>query len=161
MPENLSSIMGGTAPATKKLKKVGDHWEDEQGNQFADEAGTQPIKSEGEQAKAGASAQSVMGAFGMEKSTGTAGWAVGQGEPAADKVSSDWQTTPTDQKTQQSVPDDANLQEYMQLTYPNGLHADDQKALKKRWDSLSQAEKETWLQNARKKKGSSSSMMEG
>ena len=65
MPENLSSILGqgmsatdsATAtPGKKKLKKVDGHWEDEQGNQFADEAGTQPIKSETAQAKAGAPA---------------------------------------------------------------------------------------------------------
>ena len=61
MAEDLSSIMGGgptpaDVPGKKKLKKVGDHYEDEQGNKFSDEAGTQPIKSEGEQAKAGAPA---------------------------------------------------------------------------------------------------------
>ena len=58
MPENLSSVMDGGAtaanlPEKKKLKKVGDYWVDEQGNKFSDEAGTQPVKSEGEQAAGG------------------------------------------------------------------------------------------------------------
>ena len=70
MPEDLSSIMGGGmtpsdagATGKKKLKKVGDHYEDEQGNKFSDEAGTQPMKSEGEQAAEGAPKTSVMGMF--------------------------------------------------------------------------------------------------
>jgi|GEM_PF-6676460 hypothetical protein len=45
MPETLQSIMGSVQPqAKKKLRKVGDHYEDEQGNKFSDEAGTQPVQ---------------------------------------------------------------------------------------------------------------------
>jgi hypothetical protein len=45
MPENVSSLMGGNfagAPK-KKLKKQGDYWVDEQGNQYLDAEGTQPV----------------------------------------------------------------------------------------------------------------------
>ena len=82
MPEDLGSVMGNNfdtsaVPGKKKLRKVQDHWEDEQGNKYADEAGTQPIKDEAAQAAGGAKAQSVMDPFSLEKQTKTAGWAAG------------------------------------------------------------------------------------
>ena len=63
----------------------------------------------------------------------------------------DWQTTPTDQrnKDQQAGGD---FQEYMNLTYPNGLSPTDVKALQDRWNSLSDVEKQSWLESARKRK---------
>lgn len=188
MPVDLASLMGSNfqgsgatgadaapgTPGKKKLKKVGDHWEDEAGVKYADAEGNIALKedeiprqklkdlpNEQAQAAGGAPAQSVMDAFGMEKKTGTAGWGVTGGKPAQEKQP-DWQVTPTDQKAEQGGSNDANLQENMSITYPNGLHEKDKQSLKKRWDSLSQAEKEQWLQDARKKKkGGSSSVMGG
>ena len=159
MPENLSSIMGGgvtpaDAPAKKKLKKVGDYWEDEQGNRFADEAGTQPIKSEGEQAAAGAPKTSAMEP--LDKRMGTAGWAV-PGVKSAEKTP-DWQSTPTEKNRQGGNSASADFEEYFSLTYPGGLGEQDKKALQDRWSSLNDAEKQAWLENARKKKSRSSVM---
>lgn len=43
MPDTLSSFIGQGAPAKKKLKRRGDYYVDEQGNQFLDAEGTQPV----------------------------------------------------------------------------------------------------------------------
>ncbi len=156
MPEDLGSVMGNNfdtsaVPGKKKLRKVQDHWEDEQGNKYADEAGTQPIKDEAAQAAGGAKAQSVMDPFSLEKQTKTAGWAAGDPGQETKQSVMDWQTTPTDQrnKDQQAGGD---FQEYMNLTYPNGLSPTDVKALQDRWNSLSDVEKQSWLESARQRK---------
>jgi hypothetical protein len=71
MPEDLGSLMGSNfqsapttqeAPPKKKLRKVGDHFEDDQGNKFADEEGTQPIKAD---AKSSAMDAQSTGEFGQ------------------------------------------------------------------------------------------------
>ena len=176
MPQDLSSLMGSnfdgkgatdveSAPPKKKLKKVGDHWEDEAGVKYADAEGNIALKedeiprqklkdlpSEQAQAAGGAPAQSVMGAFGMEKSTGTAGWAVGDPGQETKQSVMDWQATPTDHKRQEQPGGGGDFQEYVSLTYPNGLSAADQKYLQDRWNSLTDAEKESWLADARKRK---------
>ena len=161
MPQDLSSLMGSNfspaaeeataPPGKKKLKKVGSHWEDEMGNKFSDEQGTVPLKEEA-QAAAGAPAQSVMQDFGIEKGTGTAGWAMGDPGQETKTSAMDWQATPTDQKKQGQQGGGDDFQEYVGLTYPNGLSASDQKSLQDRWNSLTDSEKETWLANARKRK---------
>ena len=165
MPQDLSSLMGSnfdgkgatdveSAPPKKKLKKVGDHWEDENGVKYADPEGNVALKMdmpEGQQAAAGAPAQSVMDPFSLEKQTKTAGWAAGDPGQETKQSVMDWQTTPTDQrnKDQQAGGD---FQEYMNLTYPNGLSPTDVKALQDRWNSLSDVEKQSWLESARKRK---------
>ena len=160
MPEDLGSVMGSNFDTSaqsgkKKLKKVGDHWEDEAGVKYADPEGNVALKMdmpEGQQAAAGAPAQSVMQDFGIEKGTGTAGWAVGDPGQETKQSVMDWQATPTDQKRQEQPGGGGDFQEYVSLTYPNGLSAADQKSLQDRWNSLTDSEKETWLANARKRK---------
>lgn len=158
MPEDLGSVMGSNFDTSaqsgkKKLKKVGNHWEDENGVKYADPEGKTALKmDEAGQASAGAPAQSVMQDFGIEKGTGTAGWAIGDPGQETKTSAMDWQATPTDQKKQDQSGGGDDFQEYIGLTYPNGLSESDQKALQDRWNSLTAAEKETWLSNARKRK---------
>ncbi len=159
MPEDLGSVMGNNFDTSavhgkKKLKKVGDHWEDENGVKYADPEGNTALKMdvpEGQQAATGSPAQSVMDPFSLEKQTKTAGWAAGDPGQETKQSVMDWQATPTDQrnKDQQTGGD---FQEYMNLTYPNGLSPTDVKALQDRWNSLSDVEKQSWLESARKRK---------
>ena len=181
MPVDLSSLMGsnfqgsgatgtdasGDPSTKKKLKKVGNHWEDEQGNQFADAEGTQPIKSETAQAKAGAPSQSVMDSFPLERATKTAGWAAGDGTPAQEKQP-DWQVTPNDKTRSQGnetsqpsgTSDEEYFNKYFELAYPNGVSDKDMKKLRQMWSGLSQTQKDQWMEQAqqRKKKAKSSVM---
>jgi len=146
MPENLSSIMGGNfspAPAKKKLKKVGGHWEDEQGNQFADAEGTQPIQSETSQAKAGVEPTSAMDAFGVEKATGTGGWAVGPKSPSSVMASGvEENRTPLEipegMTSEQKAQADSVWEQYSHAVGPQNLWY-------KKWMKMSEKERRKWL----------------
>ena len=159
MPESMASVMGAFSPESlpkKKLKKVGDHWEDEAGVKYADPDGNQALKmdmpeNETQQAAAGAPATSVMGAFGIDKATGTAGWGLPDAKPRAEKY--EWDTSPTKKSTQENSSDSAGFEEYFSTMYPDGLPGTGKDDLKARWDQLTDAEKESWLEHARQRAG--------
>ena len=183
MPEDLGSVMGSNFDTSaqsgkKKLKKVGDHWEDEAGVKYADAEGNIALKedeiprqklkdlpNEQAQAAGGAPAQSVMDPWGER--TGTGGWAVGEGTPAQQK-SPDWQVTPTDKTRSQGnetsqpsgTSDEEYFNKYFELAYPNGVSDKDMKKLRQMWSGLSQEQKDQWMEQAqqRKKKAKSSVM---
>ena len=152
MPDNLSALVSGAgtaAPEKKKLKKVGDHWEDDSGNKFQDEEGNQPIKGEGEQAKAGAPSQSVMEPFGVEKATETAGWAPPQQSAMASGGMSQYAGKEGEVPKGMSEED----QQAAMAAYDVHVAGTDKSSWLKRWMTMSDEDKKKYKALADQKRG--------